>query len=117
MSNRVSLCARIKAQTWKSHFVTAKTSTSGKPVFAFFRSTGKHSLRGMQITGAKGSQTQVAMSSPLTSATPSRQFWKGCDGVADVRDRKSTRLNSSHPSISYAVFCLKKKNPTSEHHP
>src|SRR5438876_2643266 len=28
-------------------------------------------------------------------------------------DRKSTRLNSSHPSISYAVFCLKKKNPAS----
>src|SRR5690348_17445008 len=26
-----------------------------------------------------------------------------------LRDRKSTRLNSSHPSISYAVFCLKKK--------
>src|SRR5438876_3081155 len=30
--------------------------------------------------------------------------------VLDVAgDRKSTRLNSSHPSISYAVFCLKKK--------
>src|SRR6266571_7944507 len=28
------------------------------------------------------------------------------------RDRKSTRLNSSHMSISYAVFCLKKKNKT-----
>src|SRR5690348_17430219 len=28
-------------------------------------------------------------------------------------DRKSTRLNSSHPSISYAVFCLKKKKPHS----
>src|SRR5690348_17874167 len=28
------------------------------------------------------------------------------------QDRKSTRLNSSHPSISYAVFCLKKKKPT-----
>src|SRR5689334_23498629 len=27
-----------------------------------------------------------------------------------ARDRKSTRLNSSHSSISYAVFCLKKKN-------
>src|SRR5438876_10728924 len=26
-------------------------------------------------------------------------------------DRKSTRLNSSHPSISYAVFCLKKNKP------
>src|SRR5438128_4555375 len=30
----------------------------------------------------------------------------------EVRDRKSTRLNSSHGSISYAVFCLKKKNLT-----
>src|SRR5580765_8927553 len=29
-----------------------------------------------------------------------------------LRDRKSTRLNSSHPSISYAVFCLKKKKIT-----
>src|SRR5699024_12707917 len=28
----------------------------------------------------------------------------------EVKDRKSTRLNSSHVSISYAVFCLKKKN-------
>src|SRR2546430_9246340 len=28
------------------------------------------------------------------------------------RDRKSTRLNSSHSQISYAVFCLKKKNNT-----
>src|SRR5437773_11178856 len=28
------------------------------------------------------------------------------------RDRKSTRLNSSHITISYAVFCLKKKNKT-----
>src|SRR5438876_7151597 len=31
------------------------------------------------------------------------------------RDRKSTRLNSSHPSISYAVFWLKKKNKTNTH--
>src|SRR5690348_17607224 len=30
-------------------------------------------------------------------------------GLVAVEDRKSTRLNSSHPSISYAVFCLKKK--------
>src|SRR5690348_17972090 len=29
--------------------------------------------------------------------------------LLEVPDRKSTRLNSSHPSISYAVFCLKKK--------
>src|SRR3712207_9234126 len=29
---------------------------------------------------------------------------------ASTKDRKSTRLNSSHANISYAVFCLKKKN-------
>src|SRR5699024_11686555 len=31
-------------------------------------------------------------------------------GIKITEDRKSTRLNSSHVSISYAVFCLKKKN-------
>src|SRR5207249_5453650 len=31
------------------------------------------------------------------------------DVVVELSDRKSTRLNSSHVSISYAVFCLKKK--------
>src|SRR5947207_14208254 len=34
------------------------------------------------------------------------------DGEGALRDRKSTRLNSSHTVISYAVFCLKKKNIT-----
>src|SRR5690242_21063796 len=33
-------------------------------------------------------------------------------GAGAVGDRKSTRLNSSHMSISYAVFCLKKKKRT-----
>src|SRR3712207_8235236 len=34
------------------------------------------------------------------------------DGTAVLGDRKSTRLNSSHANISYAVFCLKKKTAT-----
>src|SRR2546428_6140682 len=34
-------------------------------------------------------------------------------GPAVIGDRKSTRLNSSHDQISYAVFCLKKKKKTS----
>src|SRR3712207_7831077 len=33
----------------------------------------------------------------------------------DIEDRKSTRLNSSHANISYAVFCLKKKFRSEEH--
>src|SRR3712207_8951838 len=35
------------------------------------------------------------------------------DGSARGKDRKSTRLNSSHANISYAVFCLKKKKKKS----
>src|SRR6266487_4798655 len=35
--------------------------------------------------------------------------WSTLHCARGRRDRKSTRLNSSHPSISYAVFCLKKK--------
>src|SRR5438876_3558918 len=46
---------------------------------------------------------------------PQRTIRLACDrqrghGWQIIIDRKSTRLNSSHPSISYAVFCLKKKN-------
>src|SRR5699024_1686155 len=65
-----------------------------------------------------------------TSATGARLEWDGVNGLiqydssgnavswldldanahfANALDRKSTRLNSSHVSISYAVFCLKKK--------
>src|SRR3989475_1979684 len=36
--------------------------------------------------------------------------------VRHVRDRKSTRLNSSHSQISYAVFCLKKKKKKTPQH-
>src|SRR5438552_8197734 len=38
-----------------------------------------------------------------------RRVADGDDGGQPRRDRKSTRLNSSHQIISYAVFCLKKK--------
>src|SRR2546429_5017244 len=37
-------------------------------------------------------------------------------GTPALRDRKSTRLNSSHGYISYAVFCLKKKKKTKTRH-
>src|SRR3712207_7162478 len=41
---------------------------------------------------------------------------KGLDQLADLAlDRKSTRLNSSHANISYAVFCLKKKKQIKLH--
>src|SRR5579864_9591399 len=47
---------------------------------------------------------------PISSCSPASR-WTGRRraGRAPAGDRKSTRLNSSHMSISYAVFCLKKK--------
>src|SRR2546427_6036304 len=45
------------------------------------------------------------------AAPAARRHWETgkADRTPEARDRKSTRLNSSHSQISYAVFCLKKK--------
>src|SRR6202012_6216215 len=52
------------------------------------------------------------------SRWPSSRGWPGAGGgwagAATPRDRKSTRLNSNHTVISYAVFCFKKKENTFE---
>src|SRR2546422_8562022 len=55
------------------------------------------------------------------SGVPLRLFADGSafitgDGIALQLDRKSTRLNSSHGYISYAVFCLKKTQQPSSHY-
>src|SRR2546422_2115432 len=43
-----------------------------------------------------------------------RHHRSGAPGERELQDRKSTRLNSSHGYISYAVFCLKKKKKTNK---
>src|SRR2546427_8831984 len=48
-------------------------------------------------------------------ADQARRGAAGVRGPDDQQDRKSTRLNSSHSQISYAVFCLKKKTSTAPH--
>src|SRR5688500_19852700 len=50
---------------------------------------------------------------PTRAASATMAPASACTSGSSVSDRKSTRLNSSHLVISYAVFCLKKKN-TSE---
>src|SRR5262245_63637244 len=55
----------------------------------------------IQATTANPPQIEVARVKPIDPAAPKLRF--------QLRDRKSTRLNSSHLGISYAVFCLKKK--------
>src|SRR3712207_8964976 len=58
--------------------------------------------------------TKAGSGGPLVAGAAFAIGWTPCIG-----DRKSTRLNSSHANISYAVFCLKKKkkrNQNTEHY-
>src|SRR3712207_7063059 len=61
--------------------------------------------------GVPGQEQGGAMADP---ADPGRKTTPRAGRLPRRRtgDRKSTRLNSSHANISYAVFCLKKKNTT-----
>src|SRR3712207_8701859 len=52
---------------------------------------------------------------PRRDPRPARQERLGARSAGADGDRKSTRLNSSHANISYAVFCLKKKKQISYH--
>src|SRR5260221_3698639 len=53
-------------------------------------------------------------SSARPGRPPCNRHGTACAPAGQRADRKSTRLNSSHTVISYAVFCLKKKEHTSE---
>src|SRR5262245_63225242 len=64
-----------------------------------------------QSTGLGRTRSEVrAGNRPRLRRTPRRHDPEGAPDPGG--DRKSTRLNSSHLGISYAVFCLKKKTPT-----
>src|SRR3989475_7076266 len=56
--------------------------------------------------GASGASAASVRMTPMNVKEPSLGW------MSIVLDRKSTRLNSSHSQISYAVFCLKKKKNT-----
>src|SRR5699024_12070756 len=70
---------------------------------------------GSDASGLASDVSSVELPHPvIASPAANTNAAKGFVGVlvdiaASPRDRKSTRLNSSHVSISYAVFCLKKK--------
>src|SRR3712207_8597528 len=56
-----------------------------------------------QAQDSEAERMRIAVTEPAADPVADRQ--------RDEEDRKSTRLNSSHANISYAVFCLKKKTP------
>src|SRR2546427_8629030 len=53
---------------------------------------------------------QEVFTTPYFCAEQQTRWYDAVEKIPDGPDRKSTRLNSSHSQISYAVFCLKKKN-------
>src|SRR3712207_8521710 len=87
------------------------------PYTTLFRSGGEHAApdlaRGEQgepaldevDPGCRGQREVQVVARPLGQPVLDQRRLVG----AQVVDRKSTRLNSSHANISYAVFCLKKK--------
>src|SRR3989442_9877595 len=84
--------------------------------FFFFNDTATTEIYTLSLHDALPISITLAWSVVGTEPIPraraaSMRFWQA--GMTEL-DRKSTRLNSSHVRISYAVFCLKKKKTKAE---
>src|SRR3712207_8347409 len=89
------------------------------PYTTLFRS--KREIRDSRVLGTRNLVATLREADPRPGVLVSQSAtgWYGAQGdqrldesapaAGDFLDRKSTRLNSSHANISYAVFCLKKK--------
>src|SRR3712207_7040038 len=90
------------------------------PYTTLFRSLGGNLL--LKYLGEHGAGAPItaaaSVSAPIDLAAASRCLlrWRNALYHRYLLDRKSTRLNSSHANISYAVFCLKKKKNYSVSH-
>src|SRR2546422_7864545 len=86
------------------------------PYTTLFRSVyHRHEHSALQTTPLLRWQRDIEQVRQLPPATDLRRlFFHRVDRLVD---RKSTRLNSSHGYISYAVFCLKKKKKENEERP
>src|SRR5687768_17783942 len=78
------------------------------PYTTLFRSDGGQGQGDRRGLDARGDDRQGRRQPPRHDDRGPRRAAAG-DGPGGDEDRKSTRLNSSHGYISYAVFCLKKK--------
>src|SRR2546430_3532920 len=80
----------------------------------FFNDTATTEIYTLSLHDALPISFRLCSAAPSSSKTGDRPRFPGkpwsVPGFPPARDRKSTRLNSSHSQISYAVFCLKKKN-------
>src|SRR3712207_8026536 len=79
------------------------------PYTTLFRSNNGCQRR-LPSTGARARLPKRSTIAIIASQGVGERRQVGGRSLYPVGDRKSTRLNSSHANISYAVFCLKKKN-------
>src|SRR2546430_13400229 len=71
-------------------------------------------FRSLELVPLAANHDAVAISIRLRTRN-NRRHQGGIKSADALKDRKSTRLNSSHSQISYAVFCLKKKKNRHNH--
>src|SRR5207245_8115970 len=90
---------------WHTHF-NPRSNGSFIQGFATPRHIGDRLSEVVSTRPASFLEDDYAARSVLRNRAVAFSCGRRCRGL---RDRKSTRLNSSHGSISYAVFCLKKK--------
>src|SRR5205085_10008698 len=95
---------------------SARPRTSTGESFYYFNDTATTEIYTLSLHDALPISTALTpwTTPPRPEPPPRRRHRPGCDG-SGRGDRKSTRLNSSHSQISYAVFCLKKKKATNKY--
>src|SRR5258708_12769580 len=81
----------------------------------FFNDTATTEIYTLSLHDALPISAAGARTTSASARSVSFIMWRARAAKETDRDRKSTRLNSSHQIISYAVFCLKKKNPKPIH--
>src|SRR2546422_6434196 len=87
-------------------------------VFFFFNDTATTEIYTLSLHDALPISALLdARLGTARGAVGARPHGAGCRELDPLADRKSTRLNSSHGYISYAVFCLKKKKHTNRSDP
>src|SRR3712207_7771891 len=86
------------------------------PYTTLFRSGWMYVRTGSIVPGVVYHVVNNSIAYLLTALYPHSSDMKLIE-LAGGRDRKSTRLNSSHANISYAVFCLKKQIPITLYNP
>src|SRR6266487_5752576 len=102
LARKISNVSRLTSSQEKSSLYGTPACLLIFPLF-FFNDTATTEIYTLSLHDALPILLPTAPFPAPLCGQPRSAMW--------AQDRKSTRLNSSHPSISYAVFCLKKKKP------